>query len=186
MVRMDALILGLLDYSRVSREEFLREPVPLEEVVEEAVRIESGELAASGARVIIDRPLPTMLGHRQALVEVLSQLLSNARKFVPPDRLPAIRLSAEVRGPRVRLWVEDNGIGIDPTYHDRIFGVFERLHEPEIIPGTGIGLAIVRRCMERMGGRAGVESEPGKGSRFWIEGGIKETDAGWKLVRRPG
>jgi len=69
----------------------------------------------------------------------------------------------------VRLWVEDNGIGIDPRYHDRVFGVFERLHTQEQYPGTGIGLAIVRKCMERMGGRAAVESEIGKGSRFWVE-----------------
>jgi signal transduction histidine kinase len=170
MVRMDALILGLLEYSRVSREEFRREPVSLQEVVEEAVRLQSRDLTACRARVIIDAPLPLLVGHRQALVEVLMQLLSNACKFVPPDREPAIRVRAEARGLGVRLWVEDNGIGIPPKYHDRIFGVFERLHGTESFPGTGIGLAIVRRCMERMGGKAGVESEPDQGSRFWIEG----------------
>lgn len=169
MVRMDALILGLLEYSRVSREEFRREPVPLGEVVEEAVRLKSRDLAASRARVTIDAPLPVLVGHRQALVEVLTQLLSNACKFLPPGREPSIRVRGEARGVRVRLWVEDNGIGILPKYHDRIFGVFERLHDSESFPGTGIGLAIVRRCMERMGGKAGVESEPDQGSRFWIE-----------------
>ena len=69
----------------------------------------------------------------------------------------------------VRLWVEDNGIGIDPQYLDRIFGVFQRLHSTAEFPGTGVGLAIVQRAVERMGGALGVESEPGKGSRFWIE-----------------
>jgi signal transduction histidine kinase len=170
MVQMDALILGLLEYSRVSREEFRRDPVPLAEVAEEAARVQSRELSARQAQVTIDGPLPAMIGDRRALVEVVAQLLSNACKFVPPEREPVIRVRAEDRGSRVRLWVEDNGIGIDPTYHDRIFGVFERLHGPEDFAGTGIGLAIVRRCVERMGGRAGVESDPGKGSRFWIEG----------------
>jgi signal transduction histidine kinase len=65
--------------------------------------------------------------------------------------------------------VEDNGIGIAKEHQERIFGVFERLHRPEAYPGTGIGLAIVRKAMERMGGRAGVESEPGRGSRFYLE-----------------
>ena len=68
-----------------------------------------------------------------------------------------------------RLWVEDDGIGIDAADHDRVFGVFERLHQSEHYPGTGIGLAIVRKSIERMGGRAGVISTPGAGSRFWIE-----------------
>jgi signal transduction histidine kinase len=76
---------------------------------------------------------------------------------------------AEPRDGLVRLWVEDNGIGIAPEHHERIFRVFERLHRSPDYPGTGIGLAIVRKAMERMGGRAGVESQLGRGSRFWIE-----------------
>jgi len=69
----------------------------------------------------------------------------------------------------VRLWVEDNGIGIAPENRERIFGAFERLHSKQAYPGTGLGLAIVRKGAERMGGRVGVESEQGKGSRFWVE-----------------
>jgi len=76
---------------------------------------------------------------------------------------------AEKRGQRTRLWVEDNGIGIKSEHQGRIFRVFERLHGIETYQGTGIGLAIVRKGMERMGGLVGVESEPGRGSRFWIE-----------------
>ncbi|MEO7677618.1 MAG: ATP-binding protein, partial [Verrucomicrobiota bacterium] len=66
-------------------------------------------------------------------------------------------------------WVEDNGIGIDPKYHDRIFAIFQRLHTSEEFTGTGVGLAVVKRAVERMNGNMGVESEAGKGSRFWIE-----------------
>jgi len=80
-----------------------------------------------------------------------------------------VRLWAEDRGERVRLWVEDNGLGIAPEHLERIFRIFERLHGIEAYPGTGIGLAIVKKGVERMGGRVGVESAPGQGSRFWVE-----------------
>ena len=83
---------------------------------------------------------------------------------------PHIRIHAEKRdGSLIRLWVEDNGIGVAGEHRDRIFRVFERLHGRETYPGSGIGLAIVRKSLERMGGSAGVESELGRGSRFWIE-----------------
>ena len=76
---------------------------------------------------------------------------------------------AEQRDGSTRLWVEDNGIGIPAEYQERVFGIFERLHAGDTYPGTGIGLAIVRKSVERMGGKVGVESSAGKGSRFWIE-----------------
>ena len=167
--RMDALIVGLLDYSRVSRGEFPLERVRLGEAVDEALRTQHEDLERHHAHVTVEGEFPEILGHRPTIVPVLTQLLSNAAKFVAPGVSPQIRIRAEGLGPRVRLWVEDNGIGIDPQYHQRVFEVFERLHSTEAYPGTGIGLAIVRKCMERMGGRASVESESGKGSRFWIE-----------------
>ncbi|MGO9211802.1 MAG: sensor histidine kinase, partial [Terriglobales bacterium] len=82
---------------------------------------------------------------------------------------PQVRVFAEARDRSIRLWMEDNGLGIAPEHLQRIFLPFERLHGPAPYPGTGIGLAIVSKGMERMGGRAGVESELGRGSRFWIE-----------------
>jgi C4-dicarboxylate-specific signal transduction histidine kinase len=99
----------------------------------------------------------------------------NALKFVAPGTRPQVRLWAEERDEGVRLWVEDNGIGIAPEHHERIFHIFERLHGWDAFPGTGVGLAIVRHGVERMGGRAGVESEVGKGSRFWVE--LKKAEA---------
>jgi signal transduction histidine kinase len=90
-------------------------------------------------------------------------------KFVAKGVTPEIRVWAETKDGKSRLWVEDNGIGIDAEYQERIFGVFERLHEINSYPGTGIGLAIVTRTCERLGGRYGVESRSGQGSRFWIE-----------------
>jgi len=88
---------------------------------------------------------------------------------VRPGVAPRIRIRTETSAGNVRLWVEDQGIGIAPEHQERIFRAFERLHPHDEYPGTGIGLAIVRRAAERMGGRAGVESQPGEGSRFWIE-----------------
>src|SRR5262249_15798239 len=107
--------------------------------------------------------------HGGLLVQAVANLLSNAMKFVTPGTEPHVTVRAEQRRGVVRLWVEDNGIGIASTYHGRIFGAFERLNRMEAYPGTGIGLAIVQRSVERMGGRCGVESMPGEGSRFWID-----------------
>jgi signal transduction histidine kinase len=103
------------------------------------------------------------------LVQILANLLSNAVKFVAPGVQPQIKVWAQEQDNWVRLWVEDNGIGIEPKYQEQIFGVFERLHGRETYPGTGIGLAIVRKGAERLGGQAGVESVPTQGSRFWVE-----------------
>lgn len=167
--RMDALILGLLDYSRASRRDLPLEKVLLADAVAEAVKIQRHDLDQHRATVTVEGDLPEIWGHRLTIVPVLTHLLSNAAKFVAPGVTPRIRIRAERLGPRVRLWVEDNGIGIDPRYHQRVFGVFEHLYPQEQYPGTGIGLAIVRKCMQRMGGEAFVESEVGKGSRFWIE-----------------
>jgi signal transduction histidine kinase len=104
------------------------------------------------------------------LRQALANLISNAIKFVPADVTPKISIYAERHaGKHVRIWVIDNGIGVEPQHHERIFRPFERLHGVETYRGTGIGLAVVAKAVERMGGTYGIESEPGKGSRFWIE-----------------
>jgi signal transduction histidine kinase len=100
---------------------------------------------------------------------MFTNLISNGLKFVAQDTKPRLRIWAEDRDNATRVWVEDNGIGIRADHQKRLFGVFQRLHSGELFPGTGIGLAIVRKGAERMGGRVGLESTPGQGSRFWIE-----------------
>jgi signal transduction histidine kinase len=167
--RMDTLIQDLLAYSRLTREEIVHLPVELSRVVAEA-RVQTEEtLRESGAELKIDEPLPAVAGHWPVLVQVVTNLLTNAVKFMAPGVVPRVHIWAERRGSRVRLWVEDNGIGIAPEHRERIFKIFERLHSITTYPGTGIGLAIVRKGIERMGGKTGVESELDKGSRFWIE-----------------
>jgi signal transduction histidine kinase len=166
--RMDSLIQDLLAYSRLSRGEIVLEPVALGPLIQEILTQMSPELKERRASVRIDEPLPRVTAHPVLLTQVLTNLLSNAIKFMVPGVDPEVRIRAEGSADRIRLWVEDNGIGIAAEHHERIFRVFERLHLEERYPGTGIGLAIVRRAVERLHGQAGVESEPGKGSRFWI------------------
>jgi len=166
--RMEALVVDLLEYSRLSRAHLGLRPVSLAEAVDEAIAASVGEGKPTGSIEVVG-DLPAVLGHQKTLVRVIANLLGNALKFVTPGTVPRVVVTAEQRGPLVRLWVTDNGIGIAPEHRDWIFRTFERLHGIETYPGTGIGLAIVKKGMDRMGGRAGVESIVGTGSRFWIE-----------------
>ncbi|MBD1863195.1 MULTISPECIES: PAS domain S-box protein [Trichocoleus] len=165
----DQLVNDLLDYGRLSRAEIIVQPLNLTELVTTVVEKTEAEWQARPAMVTVDHPLPEVMGHRLTLIQALLNLLNNAVKFVPPDRQPQIHIWAELRSGWVRLWIEDNGIGIAPQYHERIFQAFERLHTRQAYPGTGVGLAIVRKGAERMRGRVGVESALGQGSRFWLE-----------------
>ncbi|YAF98195.1 MAG: CHASE3 domain-containing protein [Nodularia sp. CChRGM 3473] len=171
-MQMDTLITDLLNYSRLSRAEIQIQPVDLTSVINEALEQVNAQLQERQAKVTVAAPLPQVLAHRPTLVQVVTNLLSNAIKFVKSDVLPLVNTYADEyihQGQTwIRLWVVDNGIGIAPEHQERIFQVFERLHGIEAYPGTGIGLAIVRKGLERMGGFCGVESQLGKGSRFWI------------------
>jgi signal transduction histidine kinase len=112
-------------------------------------------------------PLPPVLGNVAALTQCFSNLLENAVKFAKPGHVPHIRVTAEPEHDWVRIVVQDDGIGIRRDLQTRIFDLFQQVNPA--YAGTGVGLAIVRKAAERMGGRVGVESEEGKGSRFWVE-----------------
>jgi signal transduction histidine kinase len=165
---MDRLVLALLSYGRVARADMALAAVDVESVWEAALAQHEQTIQEKQARVEAALPLPRVQAHEATLGQALANLLSNALKFVDPGVAPRVRLRAEERAERVRLWVEDNGIGIAPEHHERVFRVFEQL-DGRAYGGTGIGLSIVRKGVERMGGRAGVESEVGRGSRFWVE-----------------
>ncbi len=141
----------------------------LTQVVAEAQAQLQADLHDHQAQITVAEDLPSVLGNRAILVQMVANLLSNAVKFVAPGIQPQVQIWAEMQENWVRLWVEDNGIGIEPAYQEQIFGVFERLHGIEAYPGTGIGLAIVRKGAARLEGRAGLESTPGQASRFWLE-----------------
>lgn len=173
--RMDLLIKDLLSYSRVAQLDLDLESVPIVEAVREAAAMERTTFEEGGVQIRFDLdPAACVISHRATLVHVIWNLVENAAKFVPPSRLPAITVRSESRDGRVRLWVEDNGIGIAPEHHERVFNVFERLDQRSA-PGTGIGLAVVKKAVERMGGAVGLESTIGAGSRFWIE--LREAPA---------
>lgn len=167
--RMERLIQDLLAYSRLNQGDTDLRVVDLEGVIDEAASGLLDSLRARGGQIAVERPLPAVLAHAPTLTQVVTNLLGNAATFVGPGKAPRIRVRAEEANGRLRLWVEDQGIGIAPEHQDRIFDVFERLHGVEEYPGTGVGLAIVRKGVERMGGKAGVESRLGEGARFWIE-----------------
>jgi PAS domain S-box-containing protein len=168
--RLENLIEDLLAYSRLSRADLYLQPVNLDNVMFEVINLLENEISAKQAQVRIESPLPIVVAHRQTLARVITNLLSNALKFVQFGVQPQVLVWAEYQNQElIRLWVRDNGIGIKPEHSERIFRVFERLHGIERYPGTGIGLAIVRKGVERMGGCVGVESLPGQGSSFWIE-----------------
>lgn len=163
---MDQMILDLLSYSRLSRQDIMLQTVSLSLVVDEAIA-----RAAQDAkfRLEVAHPLPEVRGNHAVLVQVVINLVSNAVKYVAPGITPALRIWGEQGDGTTRLFVQDNGIGIAPENQERIFEVFERLHGVESYPGTGIGLAIARKAVTRLGGRIGVASRLGEGSRFWIE-----------------
>jgi signal transduction histidine kinase len=166
--RMDGLIDDILGYSRLARQDIALRRVPLEEVAEAVLDQFRTEL--KGARITVLRPMPAVSGHAGVLVQAVGNLLGNALKFHHPGESPQVTIRCtEGEGGLVRLWVEDQGIGIAPEHKERIFRPFERLHGREAFAGTGVGLAIVRRVAERLGGSCGVLSAPGEGSRFWID-----------------
>jgi signal transduction histidine kinase len=167
--RMDELIQDLLLYSRISHNALQLEPVNWDRIISQALAQLEAPIRDARAEIIIEKPFFTVVGHPATLVQVVGNLISNGTKFVSRGTSPKVRLRMEQRDVWGRFWVEDNGIGIAPKFHSRIFRVFERLHGLETYPGTGIGLAIVRKGTERMGGRVGLESAPNDGSRFWIE-----------------
>ena len=109
------------------------------------------------------------MGHGASLTQCISNLLENAVKFVAPGVKPQLRVYAEPVDHKMRLWFEDNGIGIDKAGQTKLFEMFQRVHGNHQYEGTGIGLAIVRKAVDRMNGEVGVESEVGKGSRFWLQ-----------------
>ncbi len=166
--RLDRLIQDVLNYSKVVRGELKMEAIAPDRLVREIIE-SYPNLQPPNARIIIEEPIPKVMANSAALTQIISNLLGNAVKFVARGTEPRIRIWAETRGDRVRLWFEDNGIGIEPEAQKRLFQIFQRVHRPELYEGTGIGLAIVRKAAERMEGRVGVISEVNCGSRFWVE-----------------
>jgi len=186
--RLDRLIQDVLNYSKVIKEQMVIDPVDLDRLTREIIETYPGWQAPQ-AQVEIKGTLPRVMGNEAFVTQCISNLVSNAIKFVARGTIPRVRIWAEelvaaptknmqdggeLAAPLVRLYVEDNGIGIRPEQGARIFRMFERIYPLKEYEGTGIGLTIARRAAERMGGGIGFDSEFGKGSRFWIQ--LKKAD----------
>lgn len=167
--RMEAMITGLLDHYRMRSAGDSIVQVDLNRAVASAVANHDFATRLSGAQIHVAPGLPPAMAHQQALIQIVTNLIDNALKFVPAGAVPEVWIAAERKGPRVRVSVRDNGIGIAPEHQPQVFEVFKRVHSDEDYPGSGLGLAIVRRGIEKMGGVVGVESTLGQGSIFWFE-----------------
>ena len=166
--RLDRLILDLLSYTRIARDDAPMESSDLDKIVRDVIAADS-RLQSPAAEIRVDGPLPKVLGRESALNQVVTNLLGNAVKFVHEGKTPSIRIWSEERAPSVRLWIEDKGLGIAKEEQEKIFNMFTQLNDSAKFGGTGVGLAIVKKAMEIMHGKVGVESTDDSGSRFWLE-----------------
>ena len=164
--RMDKLIQDVLNYSKVVRGDLILQPVDLEVLVR-AILDTYPMFASQQAEIRVMDKLPTVLGNEAMLMQVFSNLLGNAIKFARVGLKPQIKLFTEANPPIVRIFVRDEGIGIAADQHEKIFEIFQQVEKNK--EGTGIGLAIVKKSIERMNGKVGIESTLGNGSTFWIE-----------------
>jgi PAS domain S-box-containing protein len=166
--RMDALIRDLLEFARLSHTALPLAAVDLNEQVEGWRQHFDHELKSRDAQLVVAEPLPIVTGNRVLLDQVFINLIANALKFTRHETSPSVEIFAEAADGHATVHVRDNGIGIAPEHRERIFGLFQRLHTAQEYPGTGVGLAIVRKALERLGGSVNVDSVVGKGSTFHV------------------
>jgi signal transduction histidine kinase len=167
--RMDRLTLDLLDYGRLGHVALNPKPTDLRNLLGRVVSDLQPDIEAKQAEVQVIAPMAVVQTDESLLGPAVAELLQNALRFSAPGSPPRVLVRSELLERRVRIWVQDNGIGIEPQYQQRIFRIFEQLYPREGEDSTGMGLAVVAKTMERLGGSAGVESEPRQGSRFWLE-----------------
>ena len=172
--RLDKLVQEVLNYTRILRAEVPLTRIDMDQLVREILH-SYPDWQPPQVDIQIEGTLPPVLGHEGFVTQCVSNLLSNAVKFVAPGVRPRVRIWAEPRDTHVRLNFQDNGVGVSPEDETRIFRMFERIHPAAEYEGTGIGLTIVRKAVERMGGRVDFESEPGQGTTFWLE--LRRADA---------
>ena len=167
--RMNQLIDDLLAYSMIERREVTAEAIELRSFMETIVGERKPEMEERGINLTMRFDGGVIVADPEGLSQALRNYLDNAIKFTSDAPEPRIEIGAEENEKKWRLWVSDNGVGFDMLYHDRIFEIFHRLHRMEDYPGTGVGLALVRKAMDRMGGRAWGESVVGQGATFYLE-----------------
>ena len=174
--RMQALISDLLTYSRAGRQDGNHELVDVQDVVAGALQNLNSRIEDAGS-VVTFEDLPTLVADRKQLVSVFQNLISNSIKYRSATRESRITVTAEQQSNSWKFAVNDNGIGLDTAFTDRIFTIFQRLHGREEYQGTGIGLAVVKKLIERAGGNIWVESELDEGSTFTVNDRVADVDS---------
>jgi two-component system sensor histidine kinase/response regulator len=167
--QMDALILGLLEFSRVGRSKQPFSKTSLAEILENAVHTFATVIEDTKAEVKLASDLPEVMGAPMELLRLFDNLIGNALKYRTTERKPKVEIGWKNEGTAYLIWVKDNGIGMEPKDCERVFAMFQRLVTREQYEGTGIGLAVSRKIVERHGGRIWVESKPNEGSCFFIK-----------------
>ena len=167
--QLSLLIDDLLSYARMERKEMRARPVDVRRVVRSVIAARAHAIEEQQAQLNIQLPALKAKADSAALAHVFGNLIDNALKFSRDRNPPVIEIGGRDSEGRYLIWVKDNGIGFDMKFHDKIFQLFQRLERAERYAGTGVGLAIVRKVMDRLGGRAWAESEPGKGATFFLE-----------------
>lgn len=175
-LQMDQLIRDLLEYARLARRTPRLEQVDLRTLVEHVTATAREELRRRGGELVVDLQCPTTTADAEGLTQALRNYIDNAVKFTRDAAVPRVEVGSVATEHGCRIQVRDNGCGFDPAQQERIFEIFQRLHRDEEYPGTGIGLAIVRKAMQRMGGSAHAVGSPGKGATFYLETGVATQD----------
>jgi signal transduction histidine kinase len=168
VLRLTTMIDALLRYSRLEQQLLPRHRFNVTDIIQSLVADRLGSMSEPPPSIRIEVPFQDLYGEPVSIRQALANLLDNAVKFSRRTPVPDIRIGGCRTSAERLLWIRDNGIGVDPAYHERVFGLFERLHGPEDYEGTGVGLAIVRLIMEKHGGRVWIESNPGEGSTFYL------------------
>ena len=167
--QMQEIIDGVIEFARVERADRQLQPVALDQLVQQCLQHLEQEVEQRQALVVVDGELPLVQGNVVLLLLALTNLVSNALKFVPPGVRPRVAIRAATTRQVCHLEIEDNGIGVAPEDQPRLFRPFVQLHGVEVYDGVGLGLATVRKAVELMGGRIGITSQIGQGSVFWLE-----------------
>ena len=172
---MAELIDDLLTYSRLELQELTARPVNARALVEDLLAERLDEIERRKIQTTVEIPFKFITCDAEGLAQAMRNLLDNAIKFTRETPEPHIQIGGRKNSGTVILWVRDNGVGFDLKYHDRIFEIFQRLYTSDAYPGTGIGLSIVRKVMQRMGGRSWAESELGNGATFYLEFPVEKS-----------
>ena len=167
--QMHQLIEDLLAYSRMERQDLRPIPVDIQQLIDELLFERQHEITSRSIHIATEVPPERPVCDRESLRQILGNFLDNAIKFTISTAAPQVVLQVLKTTDGWRFSVKDNGIGFDPKYQERIFGIFQRLHHAEDFPGTGVGLAIVKKAASRMGARTWAESSPGRGATFYVE-----------------